>query len=205
MIKGSFGTYPRAIQTKLREFQDLAEARPDAFLRYDFHRYQDESRAAVAKLLRAPVEGVVFVNNASVGVNTVLRNILWADDGKDEILYFATVYGACGKTIDYIVDTRYGRVSSRCIQIAYPCEDSEIIDAFHAALKTANEEGKRIKICVFDVVSSLPGIRFPFEAITAACKEADILSLVDGAQGVGMVDLDIGKLDPDFFVSNCHK
>jgi selenocysteine lyase/cysteine desulfurase len=46
----------------------------------------DESRAAVAKILNAPVEGVVFVPNATTGVNTVLRNIVW--NKGDEILYF---------------------------------------------------------------------------------------------------------------------
>jgi len=55
------------------------------------------------------------------------------------------------------------------------------------------------------VVSSLPGVRFPFEAITAACREEGILSLIDGAQAVGMVSLDLSVVDPDFFVSNCHK
>jgi selenocysteine lyase/cysteine desulfurase len=38
-----------------------------------------------------------------------------------------------------------------------------------------------------------------------ACGELGVLSMVDGAQGVGMVPLDLLKADPDFFVSNCHK
>lgn len=43
----------------------------------------------MAKLLHAPhVDTVVFVPNATVGVNTVLRNLTWDEDGKDEILYF---------------------------------------------------------------------------------------------------------------------
>jgi selenocysteine lyase/cysteine desulfurase len=29
--------------------------------------------------------------------------------------------------------------------------------------------------------------------------------MVDGAQGIGMVKLDLSAADPDFFVSNCHK
>jgi hercynylcysteine S-oxide lyase len=53
----------------------------------------DESRAAVAKLIDAPAETVVFVPNATTGVNTVLRNLQWNEDGKDEILYFNTIYG----------------------------------------------------------------------------------------------------------------
>lgn len=47
----------------------------------------------MAKLLNAPIETVVYVSNATMGVNTILRNIPWHDDGRDEILYFNTIYG----------------------------------------------------------------------------------------------------------------
>ncbi|KAK5653236.1 hypothetical protein OQA88_9135 [Cercophora sp. LCS_1] len=202
---GSFGTIPRAIQTKMRAYQDLAEARPDPFLRYDYGHLLDESRAAVAKLLNVSTETVVFVSNATVGVNTVLRNLVWNPDGKDEILYFDTIYGGCGKTIDYVVEASRGLVSSRAIKPVYPCEDDNIVQLFRAGVAASKAAGKRPRVCLFDVVSSLPGIRFPFELVAAACKEEGVLSLVDGAQGIGMVKLDLAAADPDFFVSNCHK
>lgn len=165
----------------------------------------DECRAAVAGLLNAPPNTVVFVTNATVGVNTVLRNMTWNDDGKDEILYFNSIYGACGKTIDYIIDSNPGRVSSREILLAYPCEDAVIVDMFEKVVRDSHSAGKRARICVFDTVSSLPGVRFPFEQITRACKERGVLSLVDGAQGIGLIKLDLAAVDPDFFVTNCHK
>jgi selenocysteine lyase/cysteine desulfurase len=189
----------------MRHHQGLCEARPDVYVRYDYPNILDECRAAVAKLVNAPTDTVVFVLNATTGVNTILQNLTWDDDGKDEILYFSTIYGACGKTIDYTVDTGLGKLSSRCITISYPCEDEAIVQAFHAALDSSTRAGKRVKVCVFDTVSSLPGVRFPFEEITKACRASGVLSLVDGAQGVGLIELDLGSLDPDFFVSNCHK
>ncbi|PHH91994.1 hypothetical protein CDD83_9441 [Cordyceps sp. RAO-2017] len=60
-------------------------------------------------------------------------------------------------------------------------------------------------MCLFDVVSSRPGVAFPWVRVAAACRELGVASLVDGAQGVGMVPLDLPAADPDFFVSNCHK
>lgn len=183
----------------------MAEARPDPFIRYEFPKLLDESREAVARLLRAPVDTVVFVSNATTGVNVVLRSMMWDDDQKDEILYFSTIYGGCGKSVDYVVDSRYGKVGSRCIPLEYPIEDREVVSRFRAGVAASRDEGRRPKMCVFDVVTSMPGVRFPFEAVAAACRELGVLSLVDGAQGIGMVDLDLAKLDPDFFVSNCHK
>ncbi|KAI0173203.1 PLP-dependent transferase [Hypoxylon sp. FL1284] len=202
---GSFGTTTRAIRKKLQYYQDLTEAQPDKFIRYDAPGIINESRAAVAELINAPTETVVLVQNATTGVNTILRNMTWNDDCKDEIIYFSNIYGSCGKTVDYIVDTGLNRVSAREIPITYPCEDDEVLAAFKAAVDDSVKEGKRARICIFDTVSSLPGLAMPFERLTKACREAGILSLVDGAQGVGMIDLDMQTLDPDFFVSNCHK
>ncbi|RYP63401.1 hypothetical protein DL771_009299 [Monosporascus sp. 5C6A] len=202
---GSFGNIPRVIQEELRRYQDQAEAKPDSFIRYELPTKIDEARETFAKLVNAPTDTVVFEPNATTAVNTVLRNLTWDDDSKDEILYFSSVYGACGKTIDYIVDSSAGHVASRAIPIVYPCEDAEMISAFQAAIQQSKSESKRPKICLFDTVSSLPGVRFPFEKLTKACKEAGVLSLVDGAQGIGMIDIDLTSLDPDFFLTNCHK
>ncbi|KAI0429436.1 pyridoxal phosphate-dependent transferase [Xylaria sp. FL1042] len=202
---GSFGAAPRDIREHMRRHQDLCEAMPDSYVRYEYPIILDECRAAMAKFVNAPTDTIVFVPNATTGVDTVLKNLTWNDDGKDEIIYFNTVYGACGKIIDYVVDSSLGKVSSRPITISYPCKDEDIVQAFHAAIDSSKSSGKRAKVCLLDTVSSLPGVRFPFEAITKACRAVGVLSLVDGAQGVGMIKIDLESLDPDFFVSNCHK
>lgn len=152
-----------------------------------------------------PTDTCVFVANATTGVNTVLRNLVWNPDGRDEILYFDTIYGGCQRTIEYVSETHHGLVGMRAIPLAYPCEDAEIVSAFHAAVDASLAAGKRPRLALYDVVSSQPGVRFPFEDITLASRERGLLALIDGAQGVGMVDIDLGKVDPDFFVSNCHK
>ncbi|KAI1860894.1 uncharacterized protein JN550_011209 [Neoarthrinium moseri] len=202
---GSFGTIPRHIQNRLRHYQELYEARPDQFIRYDLPKLLDKSREAVAKLLNAPTETVVFVPNATIGINTVLRNLVWNDDGRDEILYFNTVYGSCGKTIDYIVDSNSGLVSAKEITIAYPFEDDEAVAKFRHAVDSSRSVGKRPRVCLYDTISSLPGVVFPFENITRECRKYGVLSLVDGAQGIGQIKLDLTALDADFFTTNCHK
>lgn len=198
------------------------EARPDPFIRYEQPALLDASRAAIAAHLNVPTSTCVFVPNATMGVNTVLRALAWGDAKTrktDEILFFSTVYGACGKSIAYIVDSvpPYDdiasdsspaptlRVASRRIELSYPLSDDAILAAFHAGVSASRAAGRSPRLCVLDVVSSLPGVRFPFERVVAACRDEGVLSLVDGAQGVGMVALDLAKADPDFLVSNCHK
>ncbi|KAK2592357.1 hypothetical protein QQS21_009937 [Conoideocrella luteorostrata] len=202
---GSFGTYPVHIRNKLRAYQDQAEARPDQFIRYDQPKLLDEAREAVAQLVNAPVDTVVFVGNATNGVNTVLRNLTWDKDGKDVILSFSTVYEACGKAADYLVEYYEDRLEHREINISYPVEDEDIIEAFRKAVQQVQNDGKRAKVVMFDVVTSRPGVLFPWIEMIKTCRELGVISLVDGAQGVGMVHLDLTAADPDFFVSNCHK
>ncbi|KFH43156.1 putative aminotransferase-like protein [Hapsidospora chrysogenum ATCC 11550] len=202
---GSFGSYPLVIRDKRRQYEDLTELQPDTFIRRRLHQLIDESREAVAKIINAPPETVVFVGNATEGVNTVLRNLVWNKDGKDVIIGFNTMYDACARAEDFVVDYFDGRVAVREISLNYPLEDEEIISLFRDEVKKVEAEGKRARAALFDVVSSNPGLVFPWETMVAVCRELGVQSIVDGAQGIGMVHIDIEATNPDFFVSNCHK
>ena len=151
--------------------------------------------------MNAPSETLVFVPNATTGVNTVLRNLTFQPG--DHILYFATIYGGCEKTVAYITET----TPAQSVRIAYtyPVEDDWLVSEFEKTVKQVEEKGGKVKITIFDTVVSMPGVRMPFERLVKKSKELGVLSCVDGAHGVGHVELDLEKLDPDFFVSNCHK
>lgn len=135
----------------------------------------------------------------------MLRNLVWNTDGKDVIISFSTIYDACARAEDFVVDYFEGKVAVREIFLGYPLEDDEIVAQFRDEVKKIEAEGKRARVAMFDIVSSNPGIVFPWQDMVAACRDLGVLSLVDGAQGIGMVHIDIEAVNPDFLVSNCHK
>lgn len=49
------------------------------------------------------MDDCVFVANATTGVNTVLRNLVYQPG--DVIVYFSTIYAACEMTVKYLAET----------------------------------------------------------------------------------------------------
>ncbi|KAL3455272.1 aminotransferase family protein [Aspergillus heterothallicus] len=198
---GSFGTYPKAVRTVLREYQDRVEGRPDPFIRYTTPKELDKSREAIAKVLNVPRDECVFVKNATTGVATVLQNLPFKPN--DVIIHFETVYGAVEKGIASLVESR--TVNVRRVKYEMPISHEELVERFLDVVKATRAEGLNAKVALFDLITSLPAVRFPFERLTQVCREEGILSLIDGAHGVGQIPLDLGELQPDFLASNCHK
>ena len=199
---GSYGAYPRMVQDQQHELARKCAERPDTFIVQDLPGLIDTSRAAVAPLLGVPVDEVVFVSNATTGVNVVLRNIQWEEG--DVIVHFSTIYGACEKTIASIAEMT--PLKARVVVLQYPVEDEEIISMFKELVAKIRKEGLNVRMAMFDTILTFPGVRMPWEELVDACKEMGVLSLIDGAHGIGNIDLThLGKVGPDFFVSNCHK
>ncbi|KAK0647112.1 aminotransferase family protein-like protein [Cercophora newfieldiana] len=199
---GSFGTFPRAVQEFRFGVLRAWEERECISQVFDYPPRLKECRALIAPLLGADTDEVVFVPNATTGVNTVLRNLVYQEG--DIIIYPETIYSSCRGTVESLEETT--PVRGHKIEVLYPIEDDDLVDAFRTAAKQLIGEGYRIRVAVFDTIISAPGIRVPWERIVESCRELGILSLIDGAHGIGHIDLThVGTVKPDFLVSNCHK
>lgn len=172
-------------------------------MRYQYEDLLLASRTAIAHLVHAPLDTCVFVQNATLGINTVLRNLVY--EPGDVIVYFDTIYAACEKTIVSILETTPHVQARKVDGYEFPCEREEIVQRFVEVVKALQGEGLKAKVAVFDTICALPGVRFPFEQLTEECRRLGVLSCIDAAHGIGQIPLDLEKLDPDFLVSNCHK
>ena len=133
------------------------------------------------------------------GFGVMLFDHLWYVVDKFD-LELTLFVGACEKTIQYLCDTVSG-FQIKKIELDYPVSDDEIVSRTEVALQSDS----RIKLVLMDAITSLPGVRFPWERVCKLCRQHNVYSLVDAAHAVTQIPVDVSKTRPDFFVSNLHK
>src|SRR5258706_15755939 len=72
---GSFGSCPRAVLDFQHRIRDRLERQPVQFFVRDLETLMDQARTALAEFLGAEADDLVFVPNATAGVNSVLRSL----------------------------------------------------------------------------------------------------------------------------------
>ncbi|EPS33714.1 hypothetical protein PDE_08676 [Penicillium oxalicum 114-2] len=198
---GSFGAHPAPVRDAHRSFLDLAERQPDPYIRVQHYELLEEARHELAKLLNAAKDECVFVKNATTGVATVLYNLNFQPG--EAVIMFETVYGAVERNLISLQE--HSSLQTRKVVFEYPISEDELVRRFRNVIHKTRSEGLKVRAAVFDTIVSNPGVRFPFERLTAICRDEGILSVIDGAHGIGHIPLNMSELQPDFFVSNCHK
>jgi selenocysteine lyase/cysteine desulfurase len=189
------------VRQELSRLQNEADANPDKFIRFTSPTYLDTCRRRVSEMLHSHCDEVVITLNATTALNTVLRNLYFQQG--DHILMLSCVYGAVKKTAEYLAETTPVQLDE--VDCTFPVADDELISRFRAAVRRHSSQGTSIKVAIFDTIASMPGVRLPFERLIEECRAHGILSVVDGAHGIGCIPINLSQLRPDFFVSNCHK
>ena len=77
--------------------------------------------------------------------------------------------------------------------------EDQVVESLEQAL------GDRTKLLVIDHVTSPTGLVFPIKKIVELAHGYGIRVLVDGAHAPGMLDLDVGALNPAWYTGNLHK
>jgi hercynylcysteine S-oxide lyase len=88
---GSYGACPRDVHLARLGWQELAERRPDFFMRREYMGQLDKCRKITADAINADVNDCVFVMNTTTGVNGILRSLQWR--AGDALLCYSTAYG----------------------------------------------------------------------------------------------------------------
>ena len=188
---GSEGLVARPVEDKVVELIRLYDE--EGFnARHLLEKAVEEARAKLGAWLRVSPDEVAFTDNASHSVAIVSSGLDWRSG--DEILMSEEEHPALLLNFYYLQDRgvavkRFG---------LHPDPERQLT-------LLAKEVGPRTRLIAASHVTALTGIRIPVGEICSFARERGILTLIDGAQAVGEIDVNVASIAPDFYVSNGHK
>jgi isopenicillin-N epimerase len=193
---GSYGATPTIVLDEQKRWQRLLEKDPVRFYEEIAPDALRKSREAIANLVNCDPEDLALIENATSGVNIILRSLSF--EKGDEIIVPDHAYQACRNTIDYVAE-KWGAVVITC-EIPFPVKNTQII--IDNVMKCVT---KRTKLALIDTVTSPTGLRMPFEELVELLESKGVNVLLDAAHGIGMIPLNLEKIGASYTTSNCHK
>jgi isopenicillin-N epimerase len=193
---GSFGACPTSVLGVQAALRLEMEREPVDFLVRRLPDRLNAARTALAEFLGADPADLVFVPNATTGVNAVLRSLVF--NPGDEILATSHCYDACRKTVDFVA----ARTGARAIVVPLPFpveNEAQLVEPILARVSP------RTRLALLDHVSSPTALVFPIARLVAELRARGVETLVDGAHAPGMVPLAFSELGAAYYTGNAHK
>lgn len=193
---GSFGACPRPVYDAWQNWQRRLESQPVRMLGREIEGLLRAAITPLAQYVGAPAEDMIFVQNATSGVNLVAFSLTLAPG--DEVLATDHEYGACS----YAWQEVCRRTGARYVQrpVPLPLSTPEAFTEHVWQGVTTNT-----RVIFISHITSPTGVIFPVDEIIQRARERGILTLIDGAHTPGHIPLSLAALGPDFYTGNCHK
>jgi isopenicillin-N epimerase len=157
---------------------------------------REAARGAVASALRVSPEEIVLTRNTSES-NNVVSSGLDLKAG-DEVVIFSDNHPSNHAAWRQKAE-RFGYTVKIVDQVnPHPGADY-YVDAFRKAITAAT------RVVAITHVTASVGDLMPAADICAMARERGVLSIVDGAQSFGVLDVDLSKMQPDFYTGSAHK
>lgn len=192
---GSFGAVPTVVQEAQRAIQDRVQLNLVRFFAREAMPEVQAARAKIAKFLNQKPEQIALVRNTTEAASTTMRGFPFK--AGDEAIVLDHEYGA----VIYAVQRAVEAAGGKLVEVPVPrlATDEEVVAIVKASFTP------RTRLFVVDHVTSATARTFPIQALSDLCREHGIAIAVDASHTPGNFDLDLDKLDADFWFGNLHK
>jgi isopenicillin-N epimerase len=193
---GSFGACLRAILEVQRGWRDKLETQPVKFLARDLDELLDWTRSEVGAFVGAESDDVALVTNATAGLSTVLRSLIF--ERGDEILITDHAYNSAANAARFAAALSGARIV--VAKIPFPVQSSN--QAFDAIVQAITPT---TRLAILEHVTSSTALVLPIADLVKTFAEKGIDVLVDGAHGPGMLPIKLRDMQPAYYVGTLHK
>jgi isopenicillin-N epimerase len=183
------------LQALTRETEDV-DRNPSPQNRARLSQAKENTRTALAEFLRVTPEEIVITRNTSES-NNIVSNGLELKAG-DEVVIFSDNHPSNNQAWQEKAK-RFG-FTVRVVEQKNPHPGADYyVDAFSKALTP------QTKVLAFTHFTNTVGDLFPAREICAVAKARGVITLLDGAQTLGLLDVNLREIDPDFYSGSAHK
>lgn len=197
---GAFGGACRPALRAAHRWAEHAEAQPLRFIDRELFALMVHSVRCAARLVRAPPISIALCCHATYALHSVIASLPLS--AGDTLFCLDIGYGSVKKMLALAAD----RAGARLVvgTVPFPLTTpAALVEAVEAQVPPG------CALAVFDHISSNSGLLLPAGALAGAAKRRGTRAvLVDGAHGLGALDLDLPALafaGVDYYVSNFHK
>lgn len=157
---------------------------------------REEARRMLALALGATPEEIVITRNTSEANNLVSSGLQLG--AGDEVIVFGDNHPS-NLAAWREKAKRFGfTVVDVPVTAPHPGPDA-LLDAFASAMTP------RTRVLAVTHVTNTVGDLLPVDALCRLARERGVLSVVDGAQSFGVLDVDLARMRPDFYSGSAHK
>ncbi|MCB9678327.1 MAG: aminotransferase class V-fold PLP-dependent enzyme [Alphaproteobacteria bacterium] len=204
---GTVGVTPWRVLNAQQEIRDAMERQPSRYVLRELAEAgmdglpgqvprMRRAAAEVAAFVGAERDDLVFVDNATTGINAVLRSFAFAPG--DALVVTGLGYGSINHTAAYVARERGIELVTVDLPVVVDGPDA-LVRAFEAGLPP------NARVAVIDHICSDTGMQWPVRELVEVCHANGTLALVDGAHAPGCIPLDVPSIGADWYVANLHK
>jgi len=192
----AYGATPGPVFESYQRWQRLLERDPVDFLSGKAEARLEQARARLASFVGSDRDDVVYVTNATIGLNTVVRSLRLGPD--DVVLASAHEHGGAERMWRHWAARQGFRFEVR--ETAMPLTThADFVEEFWAGVT------ERTRVIFMSHVASPTGVILPVAEVCRRARSAGIRTVIDGAHAPGQIALDLGAVGADFYVGLAHK
>lgn len=195
---GSLGPTPRSTLDAVMKAWTELETNPVA-MSYGagaVHALADKTRGAIAGIIGCTADEILLTRSTTNAMTTAGLGI---DLDRGDRVLTTDVEHEGGSAVWKHLEKRRGVVIDRVSIPPYDHDVKGIVGRFAAAIR------KETKVISVSHVITSTGLRMPVREIVVLAKSRDILTIIDGAQAVGNIEVDVKAIGCDAYAAPGHK